>query len=67
MEADLGDRSFCVGESMTLADIALGCVMAYLNLRYPELDFDKKYPKLAKHYARMMQRPSFQETAPPPV
>ena len=65
MEYDLAGHDFCVGDSMTLADIALGCVMAYLNLRYPELDFDHQYPKLAKHYARMMQRPSFQETAPP--
>ncbi len=67
MEYDLAGHDFCVGDSMTAADIALGCVMAYLNLGYPELDFDHQYPKLAKHNARMMQRPSFQETAPPTV
>ena len=65
LEQDLGDNEFCVADVLTLADIAVGCLMAYLNLRYPELNFEKQYPKLAKHYKRMMQRPSFQETAPP--
>jgi glutathione S-transferase len=65
MEDDLGERDFCVGESMTLADIALGCVLGYLTLRYPELNFKKQYPNLAKHYQRMMERESFKDTAPP--
>jgi len=65
LEHDLGDHQYCVGDTLTLADIAVGCLMAYLNLRYPELNLDKHYPKLTKHYKRMMKRASFQNTAPP--
>lgn len=65
METDLAEREYCVGDSMSLADIALACVMAYIHLRYADLDLATHYPKLSAHYQRMMQRPSFQDTAPP--
>ncbi len=65
MENDLADRDYCVGESMSLADIALACLMGYLNLRYPDINFEQRYPKLGQHYKRMQQRESFKDTAPP--
>lgn len=62
---DLGDRKWCVDEVFSLADIALGCVLGYLDLRYKDIKWQKQYPNLARHYAEMMKRPSFSSTVPP--
>ena len=62
---DLGDSEFCVADRFSLADIALGCLLGYLNLRFSDLDIAKNYPNLNRHYHVMMARVSFQETAPP--
>ncbi len=62
---DLGDRKWCLGEGFSLADIALGCTLAYLNLRMPELAWQSRYPNLARVYEQLMQKPSFQSTQPP--
>jgi glutathione S-transferase len=62
---DLGDRKWCVDEVFSLADIALGCVLGYLDLRYKDIKWQKQYPNLARHYVQMMKRPSFSGTVPP--
>lgn len=61
---DLGEQPWCHGTAITLADIALGSMLGYLLLRFPELDWREQYPNLAKHHDKLMQRPSFAETAP---
>lgn len=61
---DLGEQAWCHGTAITLADIALGSMLGYLRLRFPELDWRGRYPNLAKHYDKLMQRPSFAETVP---
>jgi glutathione S-transferase len=61
---DLGDSKWCLGEAFSLADIALGCTLGYLNLRLPELGWQTQYPNLARMYEQVMQRPSFQNTQP---
>jgi glutathione S-transferase len=62
---DLAAREFCVADKFSLADIALGCLIGYLNLRFAELDIAKNYANLHRHFQSMMVRSSFQETAPP--
>jgi glutathione S-transferase len=62
---DLADSEFCVADRFSLADIALGCLLGYLSLRFADLDIAKNYPNLNRHYHAMMTRVSFQETAPP--
>lgn len=62
---DLGDKKWCVDEVFSLADIALGCMLGYLDLRYKNIKWQKQYPNLARHYTEMMKRPSFSETVPP--
>lgn len=62
---DLALREYCVADRFSLADIALGCLIGYLNLRFAELDIAKNYPNLNRHFQSMMTRSSFQETAPP--
>ena len=65
LSADLGEKKWCMGDVYTLADIAVGCTFAYLNLRFPELDWRTTYPNLAKLDDRLLQRPSHQDTLPP--
>ena len=65
MQADLGDKTWCVGERYTLADIAVGCCLGWLGFRKPAgLDWRAEYKGLAKHYDRLMERPAFAETMP---
>ena len=65
MSQELGENSWCHGNQMTLADIALGCALAYLLFRFPKLEWQTKYANLDGLYQKLMQRPSFIETAPP--
>jgi glutathione S-transferase len=63
--ADLGERGWCHGERYSLADIALGCCMGWLDFRRPgDLDWHAEYPALARHYARLLERPAFADTVP---
>jgi glutathione S-transferase len=64
---DLADNSWCHGESYSLADIATGCALGYLDLRHPTIDWRAGYPNLLKLADRLAKRPSFAETAPPPA
>jgi glutathione S-transferase len=62
----LGERPWCNGQSYTLADVALGCALGWLDFRFPSIDWRTPYPNLARHYEKLAARPSFVETAPPP-
>lgn len=62
---ELGENAWCNGESYSLADIATGCALGYLDLRNPEMDWRRDYPNLAGLAERLAKRPSFQETLPP--
>ena len=65
MSADLADRQWCHGERYSLADIALGCCLGWLNFRRPGgLDWLAEYPTLGKHYEKLMARPAFADTVP---
>jgi len=61
---ELGDKAWCNGEGYTLADIATGCALGYLDLRYAELDWRDAYPGLARLADKLIKRPSFAETIP---
>ncbi len=61
----LGERPWCNGQSYTLADIALGCALGWLDFRFPSIDWRTAHPNLARHYEKLSARPSFVETAPP--
>lgn len=62
---ELGDRAWCYGESFSLADIAVGCALGYLDLRLREIDWRDLNPNLAKLADKLGKRPSFTDTAPP--
>ena len=60
----LGEKPWYLGNSMTLADIACGCMLGYLDLRFAEIDWRDAHPNLAKLADKLAQRPSFKETVP---
>ena len=63
--AELADRPFCHGERYTLADIAVGCCLGWVDFRRPAaIDYRAAYPNLARFYDRLMERPAFLETVP---
>jgi glutathione S-transferase len=62
---EFGDRAWCYGESFSLADIATGCALGYLDLRLRELDWRDLYPNLARLAEKLGKRASFVDTAPP--
>ena len=65
LEAMLGERDWCVGDSMTLADIAVGCHVGFINLRQPKYLPQERYPRLAALWKRLEERESFRKSAPP--
>ena len=60
----LGEKPWYLGNSMTLADVACGCMLGYLNLRFPEIDWRGVHLNLAKLFDKLMTRASFKETVP---
>ena len=65
MSKELGENTWCHSNQMTLADIAVGCALGFLLLRFPNIAWQAQYPNLDALYQKLMQRPSFAETAPP--
>ena len=63
-ERELGEREFCVGNALSLADIAACCALGYLKLRYPDIGWETTHPNLARHYKKIAGRPSFKQTDP---
>ncbi|WP_418118457.1 glutathione S-transferase N-terminal domain-containing protein [Variovorax sp. 350MFTsu5.1] len=64
MAKGLGDKPFCSGIHLSLSDIAVGCTLGWLDLRFPEIDWRKNYGNLAKLFDKLMLRPSFIDTKP---
>ncbi len=65
MARELDERAWCNGEGYTLADIATGCALGYLDLRFPEIDWRDAHPNLGKLAEKLAARPSFADTIPP--
>lgn len=57
-------EGFCVGGRFTLGDIAVGTLLDYMTVRFPELDWRSRHPHLASYLARISERPSFQGSKP---
>lgn len=65
LEAGLGERPWLYGPHLSLADIAAGCALAWLEFRFPEERWGEQHPRLARLLQRLMQRQSFIDTQPP--
>lgn len=64
MADDLAAKSWCAGDFFTLADIAVGCCLAWLELRLPDLPWRRNHPNLARLADKLAQRQSFRDTVP---
>lgn len=65
LEARVAQRKGCAGEALSIADIAIGCTLGYLDLRFAHLGWRASHPQLAAWAAGLLARPSFTTTAPP--
>ncbi|MCD8515630.1 MAG: glutathione S-transferase N-terminal domain-containing protein [Burkholderiaceae bacterium] len=65
MSQGLADKPFCHGVHFTLADVAVGCALGYLDFRFPEIDWRTPYPNLARLHDKLSQRQSFIDSLPP--
>jgi glutathione S-transferase len=61
MNERLGGK-YCVGEGLSLADIALGCCVSYLEFRFPDGRWRDHYTAVGRSSLAMEERPSFEAT-----
>ena len=64
MNLDVGDKPFCAGIHLSLADIAVGVALGYLDFRFPGVDWRGRCTNLARLHDKLMQRNSFIDTCP---
>ena len=65
MSRGLGEKAFAAGIHLSLADIAVGCALGYLDFRFPQIDWRKPHPNLARLADKLALRQSFIDTLPP--
>ena len=63
-EAAHKGKAYLVDDHFSLADIAMGVALEYIDLRYPH-DWRGRHPRLAQWQAGMARRASFMQTLPP--
>jgi glutathione S-transferase len=61
----LSDKPFCMGIHLTLADIAVGCALGYLEFRFPAIAWREQHTNLARLADKLATRQSFIDTRPP--
>jgi len=65
MNRSLEDQpAFCMGVNFSLADVAVGCALGYLDLRCEELAWRQQYPNLQRLEEKLRSRASFTNTMP---
>ena len=64
MAEELGEKSFCMGTHISMADLATGTALGYLAFRFADIDWRETHSNLGKLYDKLMQRQSFADTVP---
>lgn len=54
-----------LSSALTIGPIAIGSMLGYLDLRFPEDGWRRRHPRLAAWYEEFSQRPSMHATKPP--
>jgi len=69
MSKDLGNANYFVEDSYSLADIAAGCALQFIDRLYRteiiDYDWQALYPNLVSYFDKLNTRSSFIDTAPP--
>lgn len=60
----LADKPYCAGIHLSLADIAVGCALGYLDFRFPQIPWRSDHSNLGKLQDKLMLRASFADTVP---
>jgi glutathione S-transferase len=63
MASGLGDGPWCAGSHYSLADISVGCALAWFEFRFPDIAWRDEYPNLSRLVDKLHERPSFRDTA----
>jgi glutathione S-transferase len=62
---ELGKTKWCVSGTFSLADIAVGCMLGYVNLRFGAvINLTAQYPHLTHLHAELLKRQSFKDSEP---
>jgi glutathione S-transferase len=62
---DLGHNKWCVDDTFSLADIAVGCMLGYINLRFSStINLASDYPNLERLQSVLIKRQSFIDSMP---
>src|SRR5437773_683360 len=64
MDSELDDKPWCVGNGYSLADVAVGVCLGWLDFCYPKMDWKKSHANLARAFAKLSERQSFADTVP---
>lgn len=65
LNGDLGENKWCVNNTFSLADVAVGCMLGYVNLRFSDaVDLTAEYPNLERLNAALLKRQSFKDSQP---
>lgn len=64
MAADLDDSPWCHGNGVSLADLAVGAALGYLEFRFADYRWADEHPNLAALYNKLRERPGFADTIP---
>ena len=65
MSKGLGDKAYCHGTHFSLADVAVGCALGYLDFRFAHIDWRERHPNLRRLAEKLATRQSFIATLPP--
>lgn len=64
LEMRIAKGEWLYGSRFSLADIAAGCCLLWLDFRLPQFDWRTDRPALAAYCARLAARPAFAQTIP---
>jgi glutathione S-transferase len=65
MARGLGTNDWCCEGKYSLADVATGCALSYLDFRFPEIALRTDNPALTRYAEKLFRRQSFIDTRPP--
>ena len=64
MSTGLAEKPFCFSIHLSLADVAVGCALGYLDFRFPQIDWRARHANLAKLQEKLVLRASFSDSTP---
>jgi glutathione S-transferase len=62
MSVDLGDNAWCAGDGLTIADVSVGSVLRWHEIRNWDSNWRIRYPNLDRLVNKLESRPSFVST-----